>query len=145
MALKKFTSNNSPMKTYLKSFLAFILISSITACSTETTDEPIKDISVNEFEELLTENSQPMILDVRTPEEFSEGHIEGAMLTNFLGEDFQKQLEVLDKSKTYVVYCKSGIRQAKAATLMKESGFKHVYLLEGGIDNWMKEGKPTKK
>lgn len=133
------------MKTYLKTFLAFLLMSILVACSTESTDEPIKDISVNEFEELLSQNSQPVILDVRTPEEYAEGHIDGAMLTNFLGDDFQKQLENLDKNKSYVVYCKSGIRQAKAATYMKESGFKHVYLLEGGIDNWMKEGKPTKK
>ncbi|WP_373399744.1 rhodanese-like domain-containing protein [Algoriphagus halophilus] len=71
------------MKTYLKTFFVFLLMSILVACSTESTDEPIKDISVNEFEELLSQNSQPVILDVRTPEEYAEGHIDGAMLTNF--------------------------------------------------------------
>ena len=86
-----------------------------------------------------------MVVDVRTPEEVSEGHLAGALNINFLGENFAKEIQNLDKRKTYLLYCRSGSRTRKAADLMQKSGFKHVYMLEGGITAWKEAGKPIEK
>ncbi len=83
----------------------------------------------------LGENLQ--LIDVRTPEEYNEGHIEGAVNIDFYGEDFLQQLEQkLDKEQPAMLYCRSGRRSAKAAEQMKGLGFKEVYDLKGGILDW---------
>lgn len=66
------------------------------------------------------------ILDVRTPDEFSFSHIEGATNIDFLNSSFQTEIQKLDKTKIYKVYCRSGNRSGQAETLMKALGFKNV-------------------
>ncbi|NVO31808.1 rhodanese-like domain-containing protein [Hymenobacter lapidiphilus] len=72
--------------------------------------------------------SQPnvVLLDVRTPEEYATGHLPGAGNVDFRAPDLAAQLQKLDPSKTYVLYCASGNRSNKTALLMQEKGFKHV-------------------
>ncbi|NVO84424.1 rhodanese-like domain-containing protein [Hymenobacter terrestris] len=67
-----------------------------------------------------------VLLDVRTPEEFATGHLPGAGNVDFRAPDLAAQLQKLDPSKTYVLYCASGNRSNKTALLMQEKGFKHV-------------------
>ncbi|MCO6475600.1 MAG: rhodanese-like domain-containing protein [Phaeodactylibacter sp.] len=83
----------------------------------------------------LGENLQ--LIDVRTPKEYSEGHIEGAVNIDFYDEGFRQQLEQkLDKDNPVMLYCRSGRRSANAAKQMQALGFKEVYDLKGGILDW---------
>ena len=85
------------------------------------------------------------ILDVRTPEEYAAGHIAGAVLLDFNSPDFADKTEGLPKAATYLVYCRSGGRSAKAAALLREKGFPEVLEIKGGIVDWQKEGLPVVK
>jgi rhodanese-related sulfurtransferase len=78
-----------------------------------------------------------VILDVRTAMEFDEGFIAGAINHDFhQGAGFVADLETLDKSKNYYVYCRSGARSANACAIMNEMGFENTYNLLGGIIEW---------
>lgn len=95
------------------------------------------DLSQEEWEEQLEQDENSFILDVRTPEEVDEGYIPGATnIDIYLGQDFLNELEKLDKTKNYYVYCRSGNRSGQACAIMNSAGFKNAYNLEGGIMNW---------
>lgn len=93
------------------------------------------DVQVAEFENLV-KGGKGTVLDVRTPKEFEEGHIDGAVNINYFDKDFADQVGKLDKSKPVYVYCHSGGRSAKAMTIMKDKGFTSVYNLVGGFTAW---------
>ena len=80
-------------------------------------------------------------MDVRTPGEFNEGHIEGALLVDFQSGSFENEIASLDKSKTYAVYCRSGNRSGQAVKVMSEAGFTNIYNLNGGVIDWAGAGK----
>ena len=105
----------------------------------------VKNIDANEAEKLLKQNKKIVVLDVRTPKEFSAGHIAGATNINFYDADFEKKLVVLDKTQPYLVHCAVGGRSAKARELMKTLQFKSIYHLEGGFKAWEKAGKPVER
>ncbi len=95
------------------------------------------DLSQEEWAEKLDNDNNAVILDVRTPEEMEEGYIPDAInIDIYLGQEFLDQLEELDKSKNYYVYCRSGNRSRQACLLMKQSGIPNAYNLEGGIIEW---------
>lgn len=95
------------------------------------------DLSQEEWEEQLENDDNAYILDVRTPEEVDEGYIPNATNIDFyLGQEFLNELEKLDKSKSYYVYCRSGNRSGQACALMLNAGFTNAYNLEGGFMNW---------
>lgn len=82
-------------------------------------------------------NPNSIILDVRTLKEFEAGHIEGAILIDYLDtEHFTKKILALDTNKSYLLYCRSGKRSLNAANFMKEKGFKKVSDLKEGIIGW---------
>jgi len=89
------------------------------------------------------DNPDFIIIDVRTPEEFAQERIEGAINLDYYPEVFSDQLNELDRNKTYLVYCRTGRRSKAAADLMKELGFGQIYNISGGINDWKKEGLPT--
>ncbi|MFW2381066.1 MAG: rhodanese-like domain-containing protein [Acidimicrobiales bacterium] len=84
-----------------------------------------------------------VVLDVRTPEEFSEVHLEGATLVDFYDEDFADQLAALDPDVPYLVYCRSGNRSGQATALMQDLGFADVANVDGGITAWVDAGLPV--
>ncbi len=101
--------------------------------------KPFSDVETADAAKLIQarQNSADFVLlDVRTPEEFASGFISGAVNIDFKSPEFNGKLDELDKTKTYLVYCRSGGRSAKAMTMMKEKGFKRVYNLRGGIIEW---------
>jgi rhodanese-related sulfurtransferase len=107
----------------------------------------IMDINPQDAFKLIKDNiDNPnfVLLDVRTPGEFSESHIEGAILINYQSSDFKNKLQELDKTKTYLVYCRSGMRSAGSASTMKSLGFQDVYNMVGGIMEWERWGLPLK-
>ncbi len=105
-------------------------------------DKFLKDVNPKEFKQII--NSQDVIiLDVRTPQEVAQGHIEGCSMINYLDESFLDKLSLVNKSKTICVYCKSGGRSNKACKILQEKGFNKIYQLEGGIMAWENEGLPV--
>jgi rhodanese-related sulfurtransferase len=99
------------------------------------------DLSVSEFSSKVTE-AGIITLDVRTPGEFNEGHIEGAQLIDFQSGNFESEIATLDKSKTYAVYCRSGNRSGQALKVMSDAGFSNLYNLNGGVIDWANAGLP---
>lgn len=99
----------------------------------------MKDLTVKEWGQLLEKDENAFILDVRTDEEFEEGHLPDAtQLDIYQGAEFLESLEKLDKSKNYYVYCRSGGRSQQACQLMDQMGFGETYNLLGGYDEWKK-------
>ena len=97
----------------------------------------MEDLSQEEWAEQLAADDNAFILDVRTPDEVEEGYIPNATnIDIYLGQDFLDELEKLDKSKNYYVYCRSGNRSRQACALMQNIGFENTYNLEGGILEW---------
>jgi phage shock protein E len=99
------------------------------------------NLSVKEFSEKIAEEGV-VILDVRTPAEYAEGYLEGAINIDFYGEDFKIEIDSLDKLSTYAIYCRSGNRSGQTATMMQNAGFHDVYNLDGGITDWADAGMP---
>lgn len=97
----------------------------------------MKDLTKEEFKERLKNDPDAVLLDVRTQDEVDEGYIPNAKnLDIYKGQEFVDELEKLDKSKNYYVYCRSGGRSAQAATLMDQMGFHETYNLLGGFKEW---------
>ena len=98
------------------------------------------NMGVDEFQNYIADvNVQ--LLDVRTPEEFSEGHIAGAKLVDVNDSTFVEQAEaILDKLRPVAVYCRSGRRSARAASLLANKGY-NVTNLDGGVLAWQDAGK----
>ena len=105
------------------------------AASECTTLEP------REFADLVAEDGV-VLLDVRTPEEFAEGHLDGALNIDVSSPDFPAQIAELDPAATYAVYCRSGNRSQTAMTLMAEAGIDNTADLGGGIGAWAQAGLP---
>mgnify|MGYP000238768056 CR=1 FL=1 len=95
------------------------------------------DLSQEEWASKLKEDNNAFILDVRTEEELEEGIIPNAEnIDIYLGQEFLNELEKLDKSKNYYVYCRSGNRSGQACAIMKSIGFENTNNLQGGFMNW---------
>lgn len=99
-------------------------------------------LSASQFSAKLKELPDAPILDVRTPEEFSNGHLKNARNYDWNGAEFEQQIGSLDKSNPVFVYCLSGGRSAAAAGKMRADGFKEVYELEGGLMQWRSKNLP---
>jgi thioredoxin 1 len=123
------------MKNYLIIGLA-ILTTLLHSCSNGETQNSKTNLSAIEFSTKTKEIPTAPIVDVRTPEEFSKGHLQNAKNFDWNGSDFDKQIASLDKSKAVFVYCLSGGRSSAAASQMRSEGFKEVYELNGGIMKW---------
>lgn len=122
----------------MKLFITIILISLSTLFYAQNNVH--KNVNVQQFEKFKTEN-KVTLLDVRTPKEFQDGHIEGAKNINYFDKTFKNELAKLDKKTPVYVYCRSGGRSGKAMNIMKEMGFKTVYNLMGGFISWSKNAK----
>lgn len=97
-------------------------------------------VEVDEFSELIADTSV-VRLDVRTSEEYAEGHIEGAINIDVMGSDFEdKAVAALPKDRTIAVYCRSGRRSKSAAGILADKGY-HVVELNTGYMGWTKAGK----
>lgn len=100
-------------------------------------------IKVEQFDELKAQGY--IVIDVRTSEEFSDGHIQDATLINFYDPNFKTKIGELDKNGKYLIFCRSGNRSGKAVLQMTQMGFKDVLNIAGGIIAWQRAGKPLVK
>jgi len=127
----------------MKKFFSFVIIicgMMITACNSQSN----KTMDPKEFSEKIKADST-LLVDVRTPEEYKEGHLKGALLINYHDSTFAQQVARLDKNKTAYVYCRSGKRSAAAQEIMLKQGFQNVINLDGGIVAWEKAALPVEK
>jgi len=131
--------------------IAFLMISSSLIASLFQdlqTKQVVKTINTTESAEMIKKNLKNknfVILDVRTPEEYAEGHLANATNIDFNASDFAKLVGKLDKTKTYLVYCRSGHRSASAVEVMKTQSFETIYNLDGGITQWTTDKNPVVK
>lgn len=129
------------MWTLLGSLLILIMLGSgcTSSKSTETSEQTIKNIQAKEAFGLIQKNKDNqrfVVLDVRTPGEFSDGHIENAIMVDYNSATFKEELEKLDKSKTYLMHCRSGARSSKALIIMEELDFLKIYHMTDGMNGW---------
>ena len=97
----------------------------------------MEDLTQEEWTEQLAKDENAVILDVRTDAEVADGIIAGAKhMDIYKGQEFISEIEALDKSKNYYVYCRSGNRSGQACAIMDQLGFKNAYNLEGGMLDW---------
>ncbi len=97
----------------------------------------MENVTASQWRQLISENENHVILDVRTPAECDSGILESAQVFNFLDVSaFMEGLDALDKSKTYFVYCRSGNRSGQACSIMDQHGFNKTYNLIGGMMHW---------
>lgn len=101
-------------------------------------------ITLEDARKLIAE-AATTIIDVRTPGEFAEAHLERAINIDVSAPDFLEKIEMLDKSHPYVVYCASGGRSARAVAEMEQREFAAVYNLMGGIAGWIRGGFPVEQ
>ncbi|EKF84815.1 rhodanese-like domain-containing protein [Methanobacterium formicicum] len=97
------------------------------------------DLDPNSAFEMILKNKQNpefILLDVRTLGEYNQSHIEDSIQIDYQSRDFEKKVQELDKSKTYLVYCRSGMRSGASVDIMSKLGFKNLYNMAGGIMGW---------
>lgn len=120
----------------LYTLLAFILVQSLALAGGDvTTAEAAR----------LVKKKATIVLDVRTPAEYADGHLRGARLMDFYAKDFWTQVATLPKDATIVVYCKSGRRSKDTETKLASMGYSHVVNMLGGFDAWKKEQRRFEK
>ena len=125
----------------MKNIISFaVLFLVLTACN--SLGQKVNNLSANEFEKQIS-TSKVQLIDVRTPEEFAERHIAGAVNININSNNFEAELKKYSKDQPIYFYCLSGGRSARAAQTAAASGFKTTYNLEGGILSWANAGKPV--
>ncbi len=124
-----------------KTFITLGICALLFACDGNKNDKSStsKSVNVETFAKETNENDI-QIIDVRTPEEYAQGHIENAVNINILGNNFETEVSKLDKSKKTLVYCKSGGRSTDTANKLKDLGFENISNLEGGLLAWQNAG-----
>lgn len=117
----------------MKNMLMIVLVLFLASCSTNTT---IENVSVEDAQKMI-ENNEVQVIDVRTQEEFDEGHISGAQLYPL--QTIEEMSEELDKDENYLIVCRSGNRSAQASDILLNKGFKNIYNMDGGMNEWTYE------
>ena len=121
----------------------FFMVVSFLGCKNND-QNLVQLITFDEFETVSKINGVQLI-DVRTPEEYSDGHILNSKNIDFLDENFELYIQKLDKKSPVIVYCQSGGRSAKSALKLLSNSFVKIYDLDGGFSKWLSEGGNIKK
>jgi rhodanese-related sulfurtransferase len=124
----------------MKKLLGVLLVSVITLTACGGSGGKVSDLTVSQFATKIADKGI-VLIDVRRPEEFAAGHIAGATNLNFESGTFETDLQKLDKSKSYALYCRSGNRSGQATAIMVKDGFTHVFNLLGGVIDWQGAGQ----
>ena len=107
--------------------------------------ETIKPKNAFKMIEEHKDDENLVILDVRPENEFKAEHVPGAINLDYNGHEFKRKVEKIDKTKNYIIYCRSGVRGEYFMGIMKELGFPHVYNILGGFVGWKVSKLPLKK
>lgn len=120
-------------------FLAVVLFSS---CAQT---EGVKQLTSVEASKMIEKDKKLVVLDVRTPEEFSAGHIKDAINIDIKQPDALSKIDTLDHNATYLVHCRTNHRSKIAVDHMQQSGFKYIYQMSDGFNGWNLNGLPQVK
>ncbi|WP_345368697.1 rhodanese-like domain-containing protein [Algivirga pacifica] len=133
-----------------KILLLVVLLSSIGAYwyfeakgkhSTEiSATSKVEVVNAEEFSKMI-EAGEVLLVDVRTPKEFQEGTLEGAVNINFYDADFETKIKALETEKPLYLFCRSGGRSNKAAHQLSKLSFTKIYDMKGGVNAWGAAGK----
>jgi len=104
-----------------------------------------KEVNSKEVNVLLQKDPKLVVLDVRTADEFKEGHIKGAINIDIRSEDAFARIDKLNRNAGYVVYCRTHHRSGLAVDHMMQSGFKKVYQMMDGFPGWLENKFPVQK
>lgn len=139
---------NGRVVSIITAALLVMLCWVVLPASSTAQQQVVKDITPTEAYELVQKNKgNPnfAILDIRTQTEFEEGYVEGAVLIDYYLPNFEDELKKLDRSKAYLVYCRTARRSDDAVHTMKRMGFREVYNMVGGIVGWKAAKLPLVK
>ena len=116
-----------------------------TTSSAQVTVAIMEDVSNVKFLALMADKPEALLLDVRTPEEWNEGHLEGASHADYWGDEqaFQAAMDAIPRDRPVLVYCAGGGRSGLTAKELIKAGHREVYNLENGISGWVAEGHPV--
>jgi phage shock protein E len=114
----------------------FVAIFVVVGISCAQPSNAVKVLPPAEFKQQLSTAKNAYLLDVRTPDEYNTGHIEGAQNINYNAPDFKAQISQLDKSRPVFLYCAIGGRSSKAGRILAEAGFTQIVDLKGGYNAW---------
>lgn len=148
MTAKRVTGYPAMLLLLLPAVLGLVLISGcaqneIATLIKEGQAQVFSNVTPAQAATLIKEQNGLVVLDVRTPEEFSQERIENAIDVNYYSDTFKDELDRLDKEAKYLVYCRTSRRSSAALSIMKSLEFMEVHNLMGGIDRWRQDGLPT--
>lgn len=102
----------------------------------------VRHVNAIEAQKILDIDSDVVILDVRTPVEFKLGRLENAININYYSFSFKKQLAKLDRDKTYLLHCQTGVRSGRSIPIMLAAGFNNIIHMDDGFKSWKDQGLP---
>lgn len=142
-------SRHSRRRSGARAVMAAAVVLAIAGCGGDETAEPVAEPAADESSDAAVDvpaygvvtpdqavalaERGVTVIDVRTPEEYAEGHLEGAQLIDFYSDTFAEQIASLDPDDDYLVYCRSGNRSGQAVALMQQHGIDQVWDLQGGV------------
>jgi rhodanese-related sulfurtransferase len=130
----------------MKLLALFLCVGALFAGVLSAEDQkPAGNVVTPEEAAKLIAEKKATVLDIRTPEEFAEGHIAGAVNIDFTGDGFAQKIAALDKSKTYIVHCQGGGRSGRSMPVFDEAKFQNILHLQSGFKGWQAAGKPVEK
>ena len=131
------------MKKYL---LILVSVASFSAFAQTAATSVITNVSAEDFQKLSSADKNGMIIDLRTNDELAaKGYIKGAVQIDWLAKDNEKQIDKLDKNKTYYIYCAAGGRSGECGEYMEKHGFKRIFNLSKGFSSWAAKGLTVEK
>lgn len=125
--------------------LAHVICVMLIIAGCGVSDSGSQILSPEDFKVGLAADTEEQLVDVRTPGEYGEGHLAGALNIDFKSGDFREQVDNLDKGRAVYIYCRSGGRSAASAKVLSELGFRKIFDLGGGYLGWEASGLPTEK
>lgn len=128
------------MKPFIFSSVLVLLTSAISLVAAD----PVA-VDAEKAAGIIASEAGVTVIDLRTPDEFAEGHLQGAVNVDFLASTFEAELGKLDATKPYLVHCASGRRSAQAMEVFEKLKFAKIYHLSTGYKSWVAAGQPVIK
>jgi rhodanese-related sulfurtransferase len=125
-----------------KYFFTLLLLLSFTVLAQA---QKVIQVTSNEVSTMLAKDKKWVVLDVRTPDEFKEGHIKNAINIDINSDDAFQKIDKLNKNSKYIVHCRSNHRSGIAVDYMNKHGFKTIYQMKDGFSGWSTNNKPIEK
>jgi phage shock protein E len=133
------------MKKYILILIAMFSMGTIAFSQTANHKQVVVNLSTMRFKFIIGNDKNGGLLDLRTTDEINNGYIKGSVQLDFSAKGATSQIDKLDKTKVYYLYCDSGAKSAEAAAYMENHDFKQVYVLQKGFADWVKQGYPVEK